>query len=111
METSLANRMHSIPKSLIREMLQVTEDPSVISFAGGMPNPKLFPTREIAEAAAKVIGQFGQTALQYSTTPGYLPLREYIAQRYQAQQGLQMDPAQILITNGSQQALDPILFK
>jgi 2-aminoadipate transaminase len=101
-----ASRMNTIPKSFIREILKVTEDPQVISFAGGLPNPRFFPVQEIAEAASDVLGQTDQSPLQYSTTEGYGPLRESIAQRYRDKRGLDVSVDEILITNGSQQALD-----
>jgi 2-aminoadipate transaminase len=100
-----ANRMSTIPKSFIREILKATQDPKVISFAGGLPNPRFFPVNEIGEAAAKVLRQAGKASLQYSTTEGYLPLRQYVAERYSTK-GLSVHPDEILITNGSQQGLD-----
>jgi 2-aminoadipate transaminase len=107
MENIFADRMFSVKRSFIREILKVTEDPSIISFAGGLPNPKSFPVDAVAEAASKVLKESGESALQYSTTEGYLPLREYIARCY-ARQGLKVDAGEILITNGSQQGLDLI---
>ena len=95
-------------KSFIREILKVTEDSNIISFAGGLPNPAFFPVKEIAEAAAKIFEMDGRNVLQYSTTEGYLPLRKYIAERYLKRNGLKIHPDQILITNGSQQGLDLI---
>ena len=77
-----ANRMGTTHKSFIREILKVTEDPKIISFAGGLPNPKFFPVKEIANASLKVLEENGENVLQYSTTEGYLPLTEYIAERY-----------------------------
>jgi DNA-binding transcriptional MocR family regulator len=74
--------MGTTHKSFIREILKVTEDPKIISFAGGLPNPKFFPVKEIANASLKVLEENGENVLQYSTTEGYLPLREYIAERY-----------------------------
>ena len=100
--------MNTIPKSFIREILKVTEDPQVISFAGGLPNPRFFPTQEIAQAAAEVLAGADGSPLQYSTTEGFEPLREYVAQRYRDKRGLDVAPDEILITNGSQQALDLI---
>ena len=82
MNTLFAERMKSVHKSFIREILKVTEDSSIISFAGGLPNPKSFPVKEIKKAASKVLSENGEEALQYSTTEGYRPLREYIAKRY-----------------------------
>ncbi|MDI6897578.1 PLP-dependent aminotransferase family protein [Methanocella conradii] len=103
----LADRMYSVKKSFIREILKVTEDSSIISFAGGLPNPKSFPVEEVAAAAAKVLKEDGESALQYSTTEGYPPLRKYIAKRY-ARYGIKADAGEILITTGSQQGLDLI---
>ncbi len=107
MASIFADRMAFVHRSFVREILKVTEDPEIISFAGGLPNPKCFPVREVAEAAQKVLNDCGEAALQYSTTEGYLPLREYIAKRY-ARKGVRIDPEEILITNGSQQGLDLI---
>ena len=107
-EKLFANRMGTTHKSFIREILKVTENPKIISFAGGLPNPKFFPVKEIANASLKVLEENGKNVLQYSTTEGYLPLREYIAERYRKKKGLKVDPDEILITNGSQQGLDLI---
>jgi len=106
MNSMYASRMSTIPKSFIREILKVTEDPEIISFAGGLPNPRFFPVREIAQATSDVLASGDALPLQYSTTEGYRPLRETIAQRYRAKKGLTISPDEILITNGSQQALD-----
>jgi len=100
--------MATTHKSFIREILKVTQNDKVISFAGGLPNPKLFPVKEFANACLKVLQDDGENVLQYSTTEGYLPLREYIAERYFIKRGLQVSPDEILITNGSQQGLDLI---
>ena len=106
MKNLFADRMATTHKSFIREILKVTQDSNVISFAGGLPNPKLFPVKELADACRKVLYLDGENVLQYSTTEGYLPLREYIAERYFVKRGLQASPDEILITNGSQQCLD-----
>jgi 2-aminoadipate transaminase len=103
-----ASRMEKTPRSFIREILKVTEDQRIISFAGGLPNPALFPVEELTEAARAVLTEDGTSALQYSTTEGYQPLREFIAQRYMKRTGLRISPENILITNGSQQCLDLI---
>lgn len=105
MPRQFADRMSCVHKSFVREILKVTEDPEIISFAGGLPNPRYFPVQEVASATQKVLSECGEAALQYSTTEGYLPLREMIARRYAAQ-GLAVHPSEILITNGSQQGLD-----
>jgi 2-aminoadipate transaminase len=89
----------------MREILKVTENPEIISFAGGLPNPRYFPVQEVAQSAEKVLSQCGEASLQYSTTEGYLPLREKIAERY-VKKGVKVSASEILITNGSQQALD-----
>ena len=103
-----ADRMKGVPSSFVREILKVTVDSEIISFAGGLPNPEFFPVDEFAEATSQVMSCDGCSALQYSTTEGYLPLREYIAERYLKKKGLNVHPNDILITNGSQQGLDLI---
>ncbi|MBC2581692.1 PLP-dependent aminotransferase family protein [Clostridium sp. DJ247] len=108
MSIVFAERMNKVQKSFIREILKVTENPEVISFAGGLPNPLSFPVKEIQEASQKVLNEDGNAVLQYSTTEGYLPLRQYLAERYFKRFGLRVEPNEILITNGSQQALDLI---
>ncbi|MGE4503938.1 MAG: PLP-dependent aminotransferase family protein [Desulfovibrionaceae bacterium] len=106
MHNRFANRMSTVHRSFIREILKVTADPSIISFAGGLPNPELFPMKEMAESAARVISCEGRTCLQYSTTEGDAALRGWIAERYRAKKGLDVDPESVLITTGSQQGLD-----
>ena len=106
MDSRYASRMSTIPKSFIRKILRVTEQPGMISFAGGLPNPRFFPVRAMAEAAATTLNGTGESALQYSTTEGYELLREYIAERYRSRRGLNVSADEILITNGSQQGLD-----
>jgi 2-aminoadipate transaminase len=108
MPEAFARRMGSLHRSFIREILKLTADPEVISFAGGLPNPRVFPTEAIARAAAKVLAGDGTAALQYGATEGHLPLREYIAERYFRRFQLAVSPDEILITTGSQQALDLI---
>ncbi len=103
---AFAKRMSQVRRSFIREILKVTADPSIISFAGGLPKPDLFPTGPIADAAARVLADNGPAALQYSVTEGEPALRQWIADRYKTKRGLDIDPATILITNGSQQSLD-----
>ena len=63
-----ADRMGCVHRSFVREILKVTEDPEIISFAGGLPNPRYFPVHEVALAAEKVLSECGEAALQYSTT-------------------------------------------
>ena len=108
MNNRFADRMKTTRKSFIREILKVTQQPEVISFAGGLPNPGFFPVEEIAGASLKVLAKDGRNVLQYSTSEGYLPLREFIAERYLRKSGLKIEPDEILITNGSQQGIDLI---
>lgn len=102
----LARRIACVPASFIREILKVTEQPGIISFAGGLPNQALFPLEAIRRATDAVLTNDGHAALQYSTTEGHTGLREWIAERYRKRFGLNIPVEQILITNGSQQALD-----
>ncbi len=99
-------RMAGVARSYIREILKVTQNPDVISFAGGLPSPDHFPARAMAEAAQDVLTDSGPQALQYATTEGHPPLREYISRRYAAKLNLNIPPEEILVTTGSQQALD-----
>lgn len=107
MTYQFAERMSTVHRSFIREILKVTESPEIISFGGGLPNPKSFPVNEVAGAAHKVLCEDGMSVLQYSTTEGYPPLREYIAARYR-KKGVNVTADEILITNGSQQGIDLI---
>ncbi len=102
-----AQRTQRMKSSAIRELLKLTEIPNVISFAGGLPAPEVFPLAEFKAACNVVLDQVGPLALQYGTTEGYLPLREMIA-RHSAKYGIEVNPDNILITTGSQQALDLI---
>lgn len=106
MKNVIAKRMKKVPESFIREILKVTDAAHVISFAGGLPNPDTFPVKEIAKACKVVLAEDGKKALQYASTEGYFPLRQYISSRYMEKQGLKIKPEEILITTGSQQALD-----
>jgi len=102
MPWKLAARAEKMNPSVIREILKVTEKPGIISLAGGLPSPKTFPVREFAEACAQVLHHNGEAALQYAASEGYAPLRESVA----AMLPWPVDPAQVLITTGSQQGLD-----
>jgi len=99
---TLAARAAKMNPSVIREILKVTERPGVISLAGGLPSPRTFPVDAFAQACAQVLANDAQGALQYAASEGYGPLREAIA----AMLPWQVDPAQVLITTGSQQGLD-----
>ncbi len=100
-----ARRMSRMSVSAVREILKVTERPDIISFAGGLPAPELFPVDALARAHAKVFARSGQAAMQYSTTEGWLPLRQWIAARMNGR-GIAATANQILITAGSQQGID-----
>ncbi len=106
MSIHLANRMKTVKASEIREMLKVTQRPDVISFAGGLPAPELFPTAELGAITQHILEEEGSRALQYSTTEGHPPLREKIAARMNAKWGTQISANDVLITTGSQQGLD-----
>ena len=101
-----SNRISNVPKSFIREILKVSADPSIISFAGGLPNRDLFPLENIKAATNKVFDIVGPDVLQYSNSEGYKGLREMIAKRYKSFYSLDVPVENILITNGSQQGLD-----
>ena len=100
-----AQRTQRMKASAIRELLKLTENPEVISFAGGLPAPDVFPINEFREASNKVLSEQGALALQYGSTEGYKPLREMIA-RHTKSVGVDVTPDNIMITSGSQQALD-----
>lgn len=102
-----AQRTLGIKSSAIRELLKVTQRPEVISFGGGLPAPDVFPVQRFEEACRKVLAEHGAMALQYGTTEGYQPLREMIA-RNLARYGIIATADNVLITSGSQQALDLI---
>ncbi len=100
-----SERAWKMKSSAIREILKITERPEIISFAGGLPAPELFPIEEIKEACIKVLEQNGDKALQYSLTMGYPPLRKFLADRL-SKAGTELTEENILITCGSQQGLD-----
>ena len=113
MQWTQAQRAEKMNPSVTREILKVTERPGIISFAGGLPSPKTFPVEAFAAACQAVLGTDGRAALQYASSEGYAPLREWVANdlnRQSTAAGLpwNIDPAQVLITTGSQQALDLI---
>ncbi|TCL39340.1 2-aminoadipate transaminase [Anaerospora hongkongensis] len=100
-----ARRVEQMKASEIREILKVTERPDVISFAGGLPAPELFPVEEMKAVCTAVLSDDGRAALQYSTTEGYQPLREQITARM-AEAGVVASCTDVLIVSGSQQGLD-----
>lgn len=102
-----AQRMQNVGGSLIRELLKLTQDPEIISFAGGLPAPDVFPVDAFKEATVRVLEGQGRHALQYSASEGYWPLRQWIVD-YMARYGIKAQVENVLITSGSQQALDLI---
>jgi 2-aminoadipate transaminase len=100
-----AQRTQRMTSSIIRELLKITEKPDVISFAGGLPAPEVFPRVEIAAACDRVLREHGSAALQYGSTEGYLPLRELLV-RHMGRYGIAVTPDNVLVTSGSQQGLD-----
>lgn len=102
---AFARRIDQMGASAIREILKVTEQPDVISFAGGLPAPETFPVEALARAHEQVFAGEGAAAMQYSTTEGWRPLREWVAARLRTR-GLEADAGRVLITSGSQQGID-----
>jgi len=100
----LAGRTARMRASDIREILKVTVRPEVISLAGGLPAPELFPVEEIRQAYDRVLARDGAAALQYGASEGYQPLRELVAERLRTE-GVPAEPGEVLMTNGSQQGL------
>ena len=98
-----AKRTSAIKSSTIRELLKVTQRPEIISFAGGLPAPELFPTQRFQEICTRVLTENSSAALQYGATEGYTPLRQMIADKLSGM-GATLD--NVMITAGSQQALD-----
>ena len=101
-----SDRIADVPRSFIRDILKIAVQDDVISFAGGLPNRKLFPVERLQEATNKVFTNFGRQALQYAESEGLPQLRNYISNEYRKKQGIEVDPNKILITTGSQQGLD-----
>ncbi len=106
MQYRFADRLSHAPKSFLGELFRVSADPGIISFAGGLPSSALIDTVGIKKATCQVVEEDPATALQYTTTDGYLPLREYIANRYRSRLGIPATAEEIQIVNGSQQCLD-----
>lgn len=104
---TLAQNNREVRGSIIRDLLRLTQRPTVISFAGGLPAPECFPVKEITNAAERVLIESPLAALQYGPTEGYLPLRELVVERA-VQAGIRFGLDNVMITTGSQQALDLI---
>jgi DNA-binding transcriptional MocR family regulator len=104
-----SERMSRVRASEIRELLKLLDQPDILSFAGGIPDPGLFPAEEIQKGYDAILADpvLSRQALQYSVSEGYLPLRQWIAERM-TRDGMPCDPDNIMLTAGSQQALDLI---
>lgn len=107
MAHNYAERVNQMANSAIRELLKVTEQPHIISFAGGLPAPELFPIPDIKASFERVLSSGDPAVLQYGTTEGFLPLREEISRQMRSK-GVRAEAQNILLTNGSQQGLDLI---
>ena len=105
MDIRFAKRTELMDSSVVRKTLKLTAQPDIISFAGGMPAPEVFPVEAMRAASDKVLATAGPTALQYGPSDGCLPLREKIAARHR-REGMACGPENILMINGSQQGLD-----
>jgi 2-aminoadipate transaminase len=104
-DSLFAERTKQMKRSTVREILKLTSKPEVISFAGGLPAPEFFPIERIREATDTVLSERGQEVMQYSTTEGMPELRALVARRLSAGK-FQISPDNIIITSGSQQAVD-----
>ena len=104
-EWRFSERASQLQSSFIREILKITQRPDIISFAGGLPSPATFPVEHMKVAFDKVLSTSGKVALQYGPTDGYAPLREWIANSLSTD-SCKIAPEQVLMTSGSQQALD-----
>ena len=107
-EKYYSERIKNTPSSFIREILKVTQRPEIISFAGGLPNPISFPQEELKISMNRITDKFGAKIYQYSTTMGLDSLREFIVERYKKIWSMPIDIDNVIITTGSQQALDLI---
>ncbi|MCT8975538.1 PLP-dependent aminotransferase family protein [Clostridium sp. CX1] len=106
MEVRFSERANGLKASEIRELLKLAEMPEIISFAGGLPAPELFPVKEMEEIIQKVLEKDGRLALQYGSTEGIKPLREIIAKQRMAPAGVNVTADEVAITSGSQQGLE-----
>ena len=101
-----SSRMNLLKGSAIRELLALANKPEILSFAGGMPAPELFPVDKIKAATDAVLEEQGKVALQYSSTNGFEHFRQQIADRMEAKLNIKTTADNILVTSGSQQGLD-----
>lgn len=104
-QSMFSKSMSNMSGNVIREILKLTQQPDIISFAGGLPSADTFPADELQEIAAEVLTNQKKEILQYGTSEGYQPLREYIAESSKVK-GINVDSSEVLITSGSQQGID-----
>ena len=107
-EKFYTERIKKTPSSFIREILKVTQNPEIISFAGGLPNPISFPQEELKVSMNRIADKFGAKIYQYSTTTGLDSLRQFIVDKYRRVHNMDITIDNVIITTGSQQALDLI---
>lgn len=103
----LSNSSKRMKRSVIRELLKMTQRPELISFAGGLPSPESFPVEQLKAITAEVLDTNSAAALQYGETEGYKPLRQILVDRYR-EQGINITLDNLVITTASQQTLDLI---
>ena len=108
MDKLLSKGIRSTPPSFVRGILKAASDPDMISFAGGLPNPISFPREELLQSMERIVKAYGSQVFQYDVTAGLPELRQWIADRYNRKFGLRLTVDNIIITTGSQQALDLI---
>lgn len=104
MQFRFSKSLEAFQSSAVRDILKLTQGKSIVSFAGGLPAEEHFPIQAVGEAVQRVMAQ-GSSALQYGLTEGYLPLRQKLAERMAAK-GMQVTPDEMLLSTGSQQAID-----
>jgi 2-aminoadipate transaminase len=107
-QQKFSTNFNRVPKSFIREILNMAGRENLVSFAGGLPNPEFFPIEALKQSAIEVFNEKGKEVLQYAGSQGYLPLREWIANRYIAKYKASIDAENVVITNGSQQTIDVV---
>ena len=101
----MPNGSNGLKSSAIRDILKLTSKPGMISFAGGLPAPEVFPVKQLAQAAEAVLSRYGSQALQYSVTEGVLPLREKVL-GLMGGRASGLSPHRVIVTQGSQQGLE-----
>ncbi len=104
-QSKFSDKVKDLEASAIREIFKLLAKPGIISFAGGAPDPKLFPKKELAEIAAEVLANNGEIALQYGVTEGYAPLRQWVIDRL-TNQGIISENDETIIVSGGQQGID-----